>query len=87
MIGAFFQIHHFQCVQRAHRIIRDLGDQLNIFARRQARNQIVKLKNKPDIFASVAGQIGWVTGSQFTVEVMHGTGRGHIQPAKDIQQG
>jgi hypothetical protein len=44
-----------QCFLGCKRVLCDLGHQSNIFARREAGNQIVELKDETNVFAPVVG--------------------------------
>ena len=54
---------------RLHRIARDLGDERDVLARRQARDEIVELEDEADVLAAVTGQRGVVDGGQIVVAV------------------
>ena len=75
-----------QCFPGVHRILADLRGQRNVLERGQVLNQIVELKNKTDLVASVGGQLaGVVFGNLFTIEKYSSFGE-RVHAAKDIQQ-
>lgn len=68
-----------------HRIGRDLCHQCHILCRREARDQIVELKDESDVVSSVGGQLFYVGIRQLCPTVAKGARRGKIQSAQDVE--
>ncbi len=56
------------------------------FSRRQARNQIVKLKHKTNVFPSIARQGPIVELGKLLAFVKHRASARHIEPAQNIEK-
>ena len=64
----------------------DVGDELDVLARRQARNQVVELEDEADVLAAVLRERG--VGRRREIEVLeaHPAGRRRVEAAEDVEQ-
>ena len=67
MIHAVFETDKRQRLVRAHRIFGNLGDQRDILIGGEARDQIVELKHKADMFAAIGRQPAIIERGQLKV--------------------
>ena len=68
------------------RIVGDLGDEGDVLARRQARDQIVELEDEADVLAPVLGQQPLAGADEIVVaEPCLAAGR-RVQAAEDVEQ-
>ena len=80
------QTHPRQCFRGVHGVGADLGDQLDIFQRSEAGDEIVKLKNKAHMLTSELGQGGIVRLRQIMIQIVHATARGRVEATQNIEQ-
>jgi hypothetical protein len=45
-----------QCIRRGHRVLDELGDEGDVLARRQARNEVVELEHETNVAPAVRRQ-------------------------------
>src|SRR5262245_7522762 len=69
-----------------HRTLGDFGHQLDVLQRAQTRNQVVELKNEPDVFAPESRQLAFIRLEQVVVTEAHFDARVDVQPTKNVQQ-
>ena len=84
MVKSLLQPHQGQALLGAQRILGDFRHQCSVFERRQAGDQIVELKNKTHMLATVACQLGFAGGCDVMVKVQNAAGRGYVQSTQDI---
>ena len=75
------------CLGGRHRVLRDIGDKLNILLRRQVRHQVVGLEDEAHILAPVLGQLA-VGGMGIVLPVdQQRPIRQVVHAADDVDQG
>ena len=87
MIQPLAQSHHCQGLIGRHRVGCNIGNDGNVFARRQAGNQVVELEYKAHMLAPEARQPSVSGMRQVFAVVPDMTAAGHVQPAQNIEQG
>ncbi len=86
MIHAIAQPNKRERFFRLHRMRRDLGDERDVLARGQTRDQIVELKDEPDMLTAVTGKRGVVKRGQIMIAKTDAAAGRHIKPAENIEQ-
>ena len=87
MVDAMAEAYQFQRFFGAHRPMGDLSDQCNVLARREARNQIIELENKPDMLTAVERQLLGGERGHFAIMKMQRAVCREIKAAQNIQEG
>jgi hypothetical protein len=87
MMDALMQAHQRQRLFRRQRIARHLGDERHVFQRRQARHQIIELKDKSHMIASVTRQLTLAGFMQRPAAKEHFAAGAAIQAAQNVEQG
>ena len=87
MIQPLAQAHQFQRLLGRHGLGSDVGHDGNIFARGEAGNEVIELKDKAHVVAAKAREAGVAGVGQVFAVVPHLPGAGHVQPAQNVQQG
>lgn len=87
MIESCAESHHVESIFWSHRVVGDLGDEADVFARGQAGDEVVELKNKTDGLAAILRELLFVGGGQVGVAVAQFARSGEIETAKLIEQG
>jgi hypothetical protein len=67
MVQPAFQADQRQRLRGVHRILRDLGDQGDVFERRERCHQIVELEDESDMRPAIFGQRPLIEAGQFAV--------------------
>jgi hypothetical protein len=67
-------------------VVRDVGDERDVFAGRQARNQVVELKDEAHVMAPIVGELVLAGVRQLVVAEPHPARRRHVQSAEDVEQ-
>ena len=80
------QSHEGERFRGIHRIPADIGYESNVLESREAGNQVVELKNKPDMIPTVLSERCVSRRCEVVVEKAHRAARGCVQPAEDIQE-
>src|SRR6516225_12025418 len=71
---------------RVQWVFRYLGNEGRVFERGEARNQIVELKDKTNVFPSKSRKFLAARCRQVVIAIMHLSAGRHIKSAEDIQQ-
>ena len=69
-----------------HRVLRDVGDERQVLAHRQARDQVVELEHETDMLAPIGGEFALAGSRQQMVGKAHFPGCWHIEPTQDVEQ-
>ncbi len=67
-------------------VSRDLGDERDVLARGEARDQVVELEDEADVLAPVARERGLVGEREIVIAVVHVAAGRHVEPAEDVEQ-
>jgi hypothetical protein len=86
MVEPMVEADHGERLLGRHRAFDDVGDERDVFARGQAGNEVVELKDEADVRAAVLGQFGLGGGGEIVILVNDLTRRRDIEPAEDVQQ-
>lgn len=87
MVGALGQADQREGVAWVETAVGQLGHEGYVFRSAQRRDQIVELKNEPDVFASVRSELRVAGAAEILVLVVDIPGGGHIETADDVQEG
>jgi hypothetical protein len=69
-----------------HRVVDDVGDQGDVLAHREARDQVVELEHEADVAAPERGQLRLRGGAQVLIAKAHFAGARHVEPAQDVEE-
>jgi hypothetical protein len=72
---------------RGHWRRRDLGDELHVLERAEARDQVVELEDEAYVPATISGKSGFVRPRQILAVIEHFTRRGDVEAAHDVEEG
>src|SRR6478736_8217364 len=87
MVESIPEPHEIERIFWFQRIVGDVGDQRNVFARSQARDQVVKLKHEAHVMPSIVGQRVFVGAGQLLAAEEHGARTGYVESAQNIERG
>lgn len=86
IIVAISETHAVESLGGGHGVVGDLRDQRHILECGQTGDQIVELKNKPDMFAAIPGQLTIVRSGQIVISKRHIAARWCIGSSHQRQQ-
>jgi len=69
-----------------HRVVGDLGDERDVLARRQARDQVVELEHEPDVVAAVHRQLVGIGVGQILAAIGDLARGADVEAAEDVEQ-
>src|SRR5690606_8177096 len=69
-----------------HRIVRDLGDERDVLPRRQARHQVVELKDEPDVPAPIERELALRGSGKLLAAEQQPAGGRPVEAAEDVEQ-
>src|SRR6185295_15941495 len=78
MIQSLREPHPVERLLRLHRIARNLGDQRDVLAHGEARNEIVELEHEADVIAPVARELGLTRFAEIVIAPGRRATRGRI---------
>ena len=87
VVHARTEADEFEGVLGRHGIATNFGDECDVFAGSQARNQIIRLKDKADGIAAKLGEARFIGCTQIPTTVEQGAVGGRIEAAELIQEG
>lgn len=87
MVHATGQIDEVERLLGAHRPFRDFRHQLDVLEGGQARDQIIELKDEPDMFAPVAGEGAFADRGQAVVKEPRFPRRWDVEAADKVEEG
>jgi hypothetical protein len=86
VVHAVAEADELERLLRRHRRGGDLGDDRHVFARGQARDQVVELEHEADVVAAEARQLAVAGLGQVLAVVPDVAVRGHVETAQDVQE-
>src|SRR5690606_16706124 len=69
-----------------HRVLGDLGDELDVLERSEAGHEIVELEDEADVIATIAGQLILARAGQQMIEETHFARSGDIETADKVEE-
>ncbi len=86
VVEALRQADAIERLLRRHRRHRDVGDERDVLAHGEARDQVVELEDEADVLAPVARQFGLARGGEVVVPPERFTRRRRVESAQDVEQ-
>ena len=86
MINARLQAHQGKSLLGRHGVGCNLSNSRHVFTGSQARNQVVELKYKTDVFPTVTGQFPIAGLAEVYIPVADLPGGGNVQPTQDVEK-
>src|SRR5512139_1091807 len=71
---------------RPHRFVRDLSHERDIFISRQARNQVVELKYKPDRLAAICREVALIKACQLQTFEKQMAAGSSVESSHDVEE-
>ena len=87
VIETMVEADHPERLLRRHRVLDDLGDERHVLARRQARDQVVELKDESHVRPAILGELRVVRRRQIVILVDDLARGRHVESAEDVEQG
>ena len=69
-----------------HRIVGHLGDEFDVLARGQARDEVVELEHEAHMMTAVVRQRGVISGAEVEVAETHAAAGRPVEPAQYVEQ-
>jgi hypothetical protein len=86
VVAALVELHHPQGLVRLHGFVGDLGDERDVLAGGEARNQVVELEHETHVATTICGERGFVGARQIGVLVYDLAASRQIETADDVQE-
>src|SRR6516164_169408 len=86
MVHATLESYERKGLIRPHRMISDLGNRRDVFIRRQAWNEVIELKDEPDMLPAVEGQATVIELGEVEILEEDRAAGGRVEPSHDVQE-
>ena len=87
MSAPVFQTDEGERRRRVDRVFAELGGDFDVFERREIRDQVVELEDKPDVMPAVVDQPAVIERRDFRTIHKDTSRRDGVHPAKQVEQG